>query len=83
MLRDLFAKIGMAALAVLLALNLLATFGTRAAGKPAADAKIQYSVFRVSPATDQDMLFREAREKGWELAGSEVGGSTGYLIFKR
>jgi hypothetical protein len=30
------------------------------------------------------MLFREAGEKGWELAGSiEVSGNTGYLVFRK
>jgi len=83
MRRELFGRIGMTALALLLALNLLETFGTRAASKPAADSKILYSVVRVSPATNQDDLFREAGEKGWELAGNiQVGGTTAYLVFK-
>jgi hypothetical protein len=84
MRRELFGKIGIVALAVLLALNLLATLGTRASGKPAAETKVLYSVVRVNPATNQEMLFREAGEKGWELAGSiQVSGSTGYLVFRK
>jgi hypothetical protein len=84
MLRELFGKIGMSALAVLLALNLLATLGTQASSKPAAETKVLYSVVRVNPTTNQEMLFREAGEKGWELAGSiQVSGSTGYLIFRK
>jgi hypothetical protein len=83
MRRELFGKIGMAALALLLALNLLATFSTRAAGKAPADSKMLYSVVRVDPATNQDNLFREAGDKGWELAGSiQIGGTTAYLVFK-
>jgi len=84
MLRELFGKIGMAALAVLLALNLLVTFGARAAGKPVAGTKIPYRVVRVDPSTNQDNLFREAGEGGWELAGSiQVSGTTVYLIFRK
>jgi hypothetical protein len=84
MSRELFGKIGKAVLVVLLALNLLAAFGTRTAGKAAADTKILYSVVRVGPTTNQEILFREAGEKGWELAGSiQVAGSTGYLVFRK
>jgi hypothetical protein len=84
MWRGLFGKIAMAVLAVLLALNLLATFGARTAGKPAADTKIVYGVVRVDPSTNEDNLFREAGEKGWQLAGTiEIGGSTGYLVFRK
>jgi hypothetical protein len=79
-----FGKIAMAVLAVLLAFNLLASFGLRAAGKPEADTKIVYSVVRVDPSTNEDNLFRQAGEKRWQFAGTiEVGGSTGYLIFRK
>jgi hypothetical protein len=77
-------KIGMAALAVLLALNLLATLGTRAAGKPTAETKTSTAWSGFNTTTNQEMLFREAGEKRWELAGSiQVSGSTGYLIFRK
>jgi hypothetical protein len=64
MLHELFGKIGMAALAVLLALNLIATFGRGAADKPAPDTKILYCVVPVNPGTNQQMLFRQAGERG-------------------
>lgn len=80
----LFGKIGMTVLAALLALNLLAILGTRAAGKPAPDTKIHYRVVRVDPSTNEDSIFHEAGEGSWELAGTiEVAGSTGYPVFKR
>jgi hypothetical protein len=84
MLREVFGKIGIVTLAVLLALNLLMTLGVRAAGKPGADIKIPYRVVRVDPSTNQDNLFREAGENGWQLAGSiEVAGTTAYLVFRK
>jgi len=67
-----------------LALNLLSTFVTRAGGKPDTDARIRYRVVRVDPSTNEDNVFHEAGEGGWQLAGSiQVAGSTGYLIFRK
>lgn len=86
MKRDLFVKLGMTVIAVLLMLNLLASARAWTAARPRVDVPrpIQYKLVRVDPSTNQEMLFQSAGEQGLELVGSiEVAGNTGYVVFKK
>ena len=84
MKRDVVTQVGMVVITLLLVLNLFAGLSIHATAKAADETRIRYRVVRVDPATNQDSLFKEAGDGGWQLAGTiEVTGSTGYLIFRR
>ena len=81
----LFRKTGMLVLAILLLLNLAVNNRFRAADQGSeARAAIHYKVVRVDSFTNEETLFKEAGQKGYELVGTiEVGGSTGWLVFRQ
>src|SRR5712692_404972 len=86
MKQDLFVRVGMALITLLLILNLTAALGGRAVAQSRSgdSAPIRYKVVRIDAATNQDLLFQKAGEEGAELVGTiQVFGSTGYLIFKK
>jgi hypothetical protein len=81
---NLFTKAGMIILGVLLLLNLAVTTRTRAQANPGTGGPLRYKVHRVDISTNQDLVFQQAAQEGWNLVGTiEIAGSTGYLIFKK
>jgi hypothetical protein len=81
-----YMKGAVAALTLLLVLNLVALFGGRVAAQPhpAETKPINYKVVRIDSSTNEDLLFQHAGEEGLELVGTiQVFGNTGYLIFKK
>lgn len=86
MRHQLFIKLGIVALGILLVLNLVASVRTRAAAPPPPEPgkRVQYKLVRVDSSTNEDLLFEDAGRKGLELAGTiEIAGNTGYLVFKK
>lgn len=85
MKRNYLGRLSMLVLAILLLLNLAVNsrFRTAAQGSEARPA-IHYQLVRVDSSTNQEMLFKDAGQKGYELVGTiEVSGSTGWLVFRR
>ena len=85
MKRDYFGRLGMLVLTILLLLNLAVNSPFWAAGQGSeARAAIHYQLMRVDSSTNQEMLFKDAGQRGYELVGTiEVAGSTGWLVFRR
>jgi hypothetical protein len=84
MARDRIKKLGILLITVLLVANLVVSVRSQAAaqGSEAAPA-IRYRLVRVDPSTNQQLLFQDAGQKGYQLVGTiEVAGSTGWLVFR-
>ncbi len=85
MKRNYLGRLAMLVLAILLLLNLAVNSRFRAAVRGSEPpAAIQYQLVRVDSSTNEETLFKDAGQKGYELAGTiEVAGSTGWLVFRR
>jgi hypothetical protein len=85
MKRDYFARLGMLVLTILLLLNLAANSRFRATAQESeAPAAIHYQLVRVDSSTNEETLFKDAGQKGYELVGTiQVSGSTAWLVFRR
>ena len=81
---DYFGRLGMLVLTILLLLNLAVKRGFRAAGQESeAPAAIHYQLVRVDSSTNEEVLFKDAGQKGYELVGTiQVSGSTGWSVFR-
>jgi hypothetical protein len=75
----------MLVLTILLLLNLAVNNRFRAAAQVSeARGAIHYKLVRVDSFTNEEALFKEAGEKGYELVGTmQVAGSTGWLVFRQ
>jgi hypothetical protein len=84
MKRDKVTKLGILVVAVLLLINLVVSVRGRAAAQQSeGSTAIQYRLVRVDPSTNQELLFRDAGQKGYQLAGTiQIAGSTGWLVFR-
>ena len=84
MARDKITKLGILFITVLLIVNLIVTVRIRGSAQGSeAPAAISYRLVRVDPSTNQELLFQNAGQKGYQLVGTiEVAGSTGWLVFR-
>ena len=84
MKRDKVMKLGILVIGVLLLINLVVSVRGRAAAQQSeAPTAIQYRLVRVDPSTNQELLFRDAGQKGYQLAGTiQIAGNTGWLVFR-
>ena len=75
----------MLVLTILLLLNLAVNSRFRAAAQESeAPAAIHYYLVRVDSSTNEETLFKDAGQKGYELVGTiQVSGSTAWLVFRR
>jgi hypothetical protein len=66
-------------------LNLAVNLRVRAAAEESeARSRVHYQLLRVDSSTNQELLFQDAGQKGYQLMGTiEVAGNTGWLVFRR
>ena len=84
MARDRITRLGILLITILLVANLIVTVRSRAAAQGSETPNaIHYRLVRVDPSTNQELLFQNAGQKGYQLVGTiEVAGSTGWLVFR-